>query len=102
MSTETTGLIRDGEKGMGGGGRRRARESIYRLSLPCHQNDSCIQMGSDESHFNISLTVVTRDKVSDQTNKIFILFFCVKKRKKKKKKNASIRKERKLSWRAGL
>ena len=30
------------------------RESIY-LSLHCHhQNDSCIKMGSDESHFNVS------------------------------------------------
>ena len=40
----------------GGGG------MIY-LSLHCHhQNDSCIKMGSDESHFNVSLTV--RDKVT--------------------------------------
>ena len=31
------------------------REIIY-LSLPCHnQNDSCIKMGSDESHFNVSV-----------------------------------------------
>ena len=30
-------------------------EYIY-LSLHCHhQNDSCIKMGSDESHFNISV-----------------------------------------------
>ena len=28
--------------------------SIY-LSLHCHhQNDSCIKVGSDESHFNVS------------------------------------------------
>ena len=27
-----------------------------------HQNDSCIKMGSDESHFNVSLTV--RNKVT--------------------------------------
>ena len=34
---------------------------IY-LSLHCHhQNDSCIKMGSDESHFNFLLIV--RDKV---------------------------------------
>ena len=34
---------------MGGG------ESIY-LSLHCHrQNDSCIKVGSDESHFNVSV-----------------------------------------------
>ena len=38
------------------------RESIYQ-SLHCHhQNDSCIKMGSDESHFNVSLIV--RDKVT--------------------------------------
>ena len=37
---------------------------IY-LSLHCHhQNDSCILMGSDESHFNVSLIV--RDKVTRQ------------------------------------
>ena len=46
-------LIRDGEKGgrgFGGGGKR---EIIY-LSLHCHhQNDSCIKMGSDESHLNV-------------------------------------------------
>ena len=35
-------------------------EIIY-LSLHCdHQNDSCIKMASDESHFNVSLIV--RDK----------------------------------------
>ena len=33
--------------------------------LHCHhQNDSCIKMGSDESHFNVSLTV--RGKVTAQ------------------------------------
>ena len=37
---------------------------IY-LSLHCHhQNDSCIKMGSDESHFNVSLIV--SDKVTRQ------------------------------------
>ena len=31
------------------------REIIY-LSLHCHpQNDSCIKMASDESHFNVSV-----------------------------------------------
>ena len=40
------------------------REIIY-LSLHCHhQNDSCIKTGSDESHFNVSLSV--RDKVTRQ------------------------------------
>ena len=33
------------------------REIIY-LSLNCHhQNDSCIKMGSDESHFNVTVSV---------------------------------------------
>ena len=32
-------------------------EIIY-LSLHCdHQNNSCITIGSDESHFNVSFTV---------------------------------------------
>ena len=40
------------EGGYGGGG---SREIIY-LSLHCHrQNDSCIKMGSDVSHFNVSV-----------------------------------------------
>ena len=31
---------------------------IMYLSLHCHhQNDSCIKVGSDESHFNVSLIV---------------------------------------------
>ena len=39
------------------------REIVVYLSLLCHhQDDSCIKMGSDESHFNVSLTV--RDKVA--------------------------------------
>ena len=39
-------------------------EIIY-LSLHCHHhNDSCIKMGSDESHFIVSLFV--RDKVTRQ------------------------------------
>ena len=38
---------------------------IIYLSLHCHhQNDSCIKMGSDESHFNVSLIVT--DKVRSQ------------------------------------
>ena len=54
-------LIRVGGKGVWRWGKR---ESIY-LSLHCHhQNDSCNKMGSDESHFNVSLIV--RDKVTGQ------------------------------------
>ena len=33
------------------------------LSLHCHhQNDSCVKLGNDESHFNVSLIV--RDNVT--------------------------------------
>ena len=40
---------------------------IY-LSLHCHhQNDFCIKMGSDESHFYVSFIV--RDKVTRQSPK---------------------------------
>ena len=56
--------------GGGGGGGMAVRGPggtyiyIY-LSLLCHhQNDSCIKVGSDESHFNVSLIV--RDKVTRQ------------------------------------
>ena len=39
------------------------KEIITYLSLHCHhRHDSCIKMGSDESHFNVSLTV--RNKVT--------------------------------------
>ena len=48
------------------------REIIY-LTLHCHhQNDSCIKMGNDESHFNASLIV--RDKVTRQCRQTTILF----------------------------
>ena len=40
-------------------------ERLLYLSLHCHhQNDSCIKMGSYESHFNVSLIV--RNKVTRQ------------------------------------
>ena len=64
MSIETTRLIRDGEKVGKQVCRRGKREIIY-LSLHCHhQNYSCIKMVSDESHFNVLLTV--KDKVTRQ------------------------------------
>ena len=50
-------LIRDGAKwgrGMDWGGGGGEGEIIY-ISLHCHhQNDFCIKVGSDESHFNVS------------------------------------------------
>ena len=47
-------LIREGEKGEGGMEVGGEGDYIY-LSLHCHhQNDFCIKVGSDESHFNVS------------------------------------------------
>ena len=43
-----------------GTGRERKRDIIH-LSLQCdHQNDSCIKMGSDESHSSVSLIVTDK------------------------------------------
>ena len=48
-----------GGRGRGGGGER----EIICLLLHCHhQNNSCIKMGSYESHFNV--LVIVRDKVT--------------------------------------
>ena len=53
MSTETMNLIRDGEKGGKEVLRWGEREIMY-LSRHCHhQNDFCIKVGSDETHFNV-------------------------------------------------
>ena len=47
------------------GGMEVGEEGDYILSLHCHhQSDSCIKMGSDERHFNVSFIV--RDKVTRQ------------------------------------
>ena len=62
-NTETIGLIRDGKKE--GVWRWGKRENIICLSLHCHhQNEFYFKMGSDESHFKVSLIV--RDKVTRQ------------------------------------
>ena len=48
-------LIKDGETGRTGVWRWGKRE-IINLSLHCHhQNESCIKMGSDDNHFNVSV-----------------------------------------------
>ena len=52
-------------RGVGEGVWRWWKREIISLSLRCHhQKDSCLKMGSDESHFNVSLIV--RDKVTRQ------------------------------------
>ena len=56
-------FIRDGRRGKGV--LRWGKREIIHLLLHCYnQNDPCIKMGSDESHFNVSLIV--RDKVTRQ------------------------------------
>ena len=63
-SIETTRLIRDGKKAGKGVSRWEKRDLEY-LSLHCHHhNDSCIQIGTDDSHSNFSLTA--RDTVRRQ------------------------------------
>ena len=62
MPQNTFYTVRDGE--MGEEGMEVLKEIIYLLLLCHHQNDSCIETGSDESHFNVSLIV--RDKVTRQ------------------------------------
>ena len=48
-----------------GGYRGGKKEINIYLLLHCHhQNDTCIKMGSEESHFSVSLT--GRDKVTRQ------------------------------------
>ena len=50
------------ERGEGGGVWKWGESEIIYLSLYCHyQNDFCIKVGSDESHFNNF--IVVRDKV---------------------------------------
>ena len=48
---KTIGLIRDGEMGERGVWRWGEREMVYLSLHSHHQNDSCIKMGSDDSHF---------------------------------------------------
>ena len=50
-------LIRDREKG---GRCGRGRSHTYRYTVTTTENDSCIKMGRDESHFNVSL-IMMRD-----------------------------------------
>ena len=76
------GFVRDGEKRGGGGkevwGGGGGRGEIIYISLHCHhQNDSYIKMGSDESHFNVSVgsdgrshtTVSTDHNLSEEKGK---------------------------------
>ena len=59
-------LIGDGE---GGGVWRWGEKEIIYLSLHCHQqNDFCIKMGSDESHFNVSVGSDGRSHKTVSTN----------------------------------
>ena len=69
MFTETVRLIRDGEKGGGEGVWRLGKSKIINLSLQCrHQNDFCIKMGSEESHFNVSVGIDGQSHRTVSTN----------------------------------
>ena len=71
-STGTIRLIRDGEEGGEGVGRWGEREIIY-LSLHYHhQKDFCIKMGSDESHFNVSVGSDGQSHRTVSTNHNFV------------------------------
>ena len=64
-------LIRDGENG-GEGGMEMGESEIIYLSLHCrHQNDFCIKMGSDESHFNVSVGSDGQSHQTVSTNHLF-------------------------------
>ena len=65
-------FIRDGEKGGGAGvWMWGEREFIY-LSPHCyHPNDFCIKMGSDESHFNVSVGGDGQSHRTVSTNHLF-------------------------------
>ena len=59
--------------GAGAGLWRLGKREITYLSLKCHhKNDACIKKGSDQSHFNVSLTV--KDKVIRQRPQIRTFF----------------------------
>ena len=63
-----SGKTRDGKKGGKGAWRWGKKETIY-LSLHCHhQNDSCIKMGSYESHFNVSVGSAGQSHKTVSTN----------------------------------
>ena len=50
----------------GEGGMEMGERKIIYLSLHCHhQNDSCMKMGSDESHFNVSLILRNKTVSTD-------------------------------------
>ena len=58
MSTATARLIREGGTEAGEEG-----DYVYLALHRHHHHDSCIQMGIDESHFNVSLIVMDKDNV---------------------------------------
>ena len=59
------GTGRTGGRGYGGGGEG---DYIY-LSLHCHHpNDSCIKMGGDESHFDVSVGSDGQSHKTESTN----------------------------------
>ena len=62
MGTGRRGWGGEEGRGYGGGGGEREGDNISIAIHRHHQNDCCIKMGSDESHFNVSF--IARNKVS--------------------------------------
>ena len=57
---EPSGLLGTGEGGRRG---KEGEREVTNLSIHCHHhNDSCMKMGNEESHFNVSL--IARDKAT--------------------------------------
>ena len=72
-NNKTIRPIRDGEKGGKGGLKVGEEGDDTPIAIHCHhQNDSCIKIGSDESHFNVSLIV--RNKVTRQCPQATTIF----------------------------
>ena len=96
-ATETIRLIsqlRDGEKRGAGGSMEVGEEgdiykylSIHRLSPLARMTDSCIKMGSNKSHFSVSLNCEEHSHKTVSTDRTFDS----KKKKKKKKKGQESR-----------
>ena len=54
--------------GAGGGGGTEVEEEGDYASIGHHQNDSCIKMGNNKSHFNVLLIVRGRSHKTVSTN----------------------------------
>ena len=69
-------LIRDGEKGWEGGMEVGEEGDYIPIAIHCHhQNDSCIKVGSDESHFNVAVGIDGQSHKTVSTAHDFLMPF---------------------------